>query len=172
MLLFNPGDVYGFISIQNMAVKTSSPFDTIIQTTAAMLSWSAADSYWNANLYELSKYGKCQGCIFLSCWNMWDGDRKNINTYWGLCACLFFYNILVEIFQNMLVKVEKCCVRRTVCSVPLEGTLDLECLAGCQNLLFECSPTCMLMLSLSVCHFVYLEHYFIYLPLVSDNNIS
>lgn len=58
-----PGDVYGFVNIQNMTVKTSSPFYTTIQTTAAMLSWSAADSYWNANLYELSKYRKCQGCI-------------------------------------------------------------------------------------------------------------
>lgn len=65
---------------------------------------------------------------------------------------------------------EYICGSGEMCS--LEGTLDLECLAGCQNPLSEYNPTCMLMLRGFMCHFMYLDCYFIYLALVSYNNIS
>lgn len=95
------GILYVLISIQNVSVKTLRPFFMTSQTTAAVLSWFVADSYWNNNLYYgLSKL-ETPGLDSWAAEAFGMGTGKlwiYLLTQWGLGFGSFFQNMLWNSF--------------------------------------------------------------------------
>lgn len=83
------GIVYVLISIQNVSL---SLFFITAQTTAAVLSWFVADSYWNISLYYgISKFQKHWDWIpELLEWDRWNGDRKTVDVSVNTVRTMFW----------------------------------------------------------------------------------